>query len=78
MARYTLDDIRKRQTALQKKLRNSEKNVRSSFGDLSLRPKKKQTAVNRFVSGVQNASFFLDAAFLGYKLYRTFSKKKCR
>ena len=78
MARYTLDDIRKRQTALQKKLRNSEKNVRSSFGDLSLRPKKKQTAVNRFVSGVQNASFFLDAAFLGYKLYRTFSKKKRR
>lgn len=78
MARYSIDDIRKRQAALDKKIRSSEKSVRSAINNVNRKPRRPQNFVNRFVDGAQNASFLLDAAFLGFKLYKTFAKRRRR
>lgn len=76
MAKYTIDDIRRRQDELKKKLRGSERMVRSSFKNVNRKPRKPQGFVSRVVGGAQDASFLLDAAFLGFKLYRAFAKKR--
>ena len=78
MARYSIDDIRKRQAALDKRIRSSEKSVRSAINNVNRKPRRPQNVVSRFVDGAQNASFLLDAAFLGFKLYKTFSKRRRR
>ena len=78
MARYTIDDIRRRQAALEKKLRGSESTVRSAFSNVNRKPRKPQNFVSRVINGAQDATVLLDAAFLGYKLYKTFAKKRRR
>lgn len=74
--KYTLEEIRQRQDALQAELKQSE--VRLTKGINVLRqPQEKPVG---FVAGVlakaQQMSFAIDGALLGYKVYRALRKPK--
>lgn len=68
----TIDDIRQRRESLRGELDKKFEDLCTTYKRLSEPAPEPRGTAARFIQRAQNFSYVLDAAFLGYKLYRAF------
>ena len=68
----SIDDIRQRRETLRGELDQKFENLCNTYKRLSEPVPEPRGKAARFIQRAQNFSYVLDAAFLGYKLYRAF------
>lgn len=74
----TIDDIRLRRETLHGEMDQKLQQLRTTYKILTEPAPEPKGNVARFMSHAQNFGYIFDAALLGFKLYRTFSRKPLR
>ena len=73
---YTLEEIRQRQDDLQAQLKKREESLTQAVRQLRKPAEKPRGLVGNVIARAQQMSFAVDAALLGYKLYRSLRGSK--
>ncbi len=68
----SIDDVRKRRELLQGELDKKLQQLRTTYKTLTEPVPEPQGRASRFMFRAQNYTYLLDAAILGFKLYRSF------
>ena len=68
--KFTLEEIRQRQDLLRLDLDKKQRAMRTALDTMRTPPQRSAGFVQRFASHAQSTAYVIDAAILGFKLYR--------